>query len=81
MSATVGGMPAQEINPVVKFALHNWIPIVLFIVTAAFIGQNRETARVHLLWMVVESPMWLLLSAILLIGIVVGVLVNRRRNK
>ena len=63
-----------------KFVVHNWIPILLFAVTAAFIGQNRETARVHLLWMVLESPMWLLLSAILLIGIVVGALVNRRRQ-
>lgn len=63
------------------FVVHNWIPIVLFAVTAAFIGQNRETARVHLLWMVLESPMWLLLSAILLIGIVVGALLNRRRQR
>lgn len=64
-----------------KFVVHNWIPIVLFAVTAAFIGQNRETARVHLLWMVLESPMWLLLSAILLIGVVVGVLLNRHRQR
>lgn len=74
-------MAAQEKNSALRFVLHNWIPIVLFAVTAAFIAQNRETARVHLLWMVVESPMWLLLSAILLIGTVVGVLVNRRRHK
>ncbi|MEI7913897.1 MAG: DUF1049 domain-containing protein [Mycobacteriaceae bacterium] len=70
-----------ESNPVLKFVVHNWIPIVLLAVTAAFIGQNRETARVHLLWMMLESPMWLLLSAILLIGIVVGVLLNRRRQR
>lgn len=74
-------MSAQEMHPALRFVMHNWIPIVLFAVTAAFIGQNRETARVHLLWMVVESPMWLLLSAILLIGIVVGVTLNRRRNR
>ncbi len=74
-------MSAREMNPTLRFLLHNLIPITLFAVTAAFIAQNRETARVHLLWLVVESPMWLLLSAILLIGILVGVLVNRRRNK
>lgn len=74
-------MAPQESNPVLKFVVHNWIPIVLLAVTAAFIGQNRETARVHLLWMTLESPMWLLLSAILLIGIVVGVLLNRRRQR
>lgn len=74
-------MPAQELNPVVRFVLHNWIPILLVALAAVFIGQNRETQRIHLLWMTVESPMWLLLSAMLLIGIVVGVLVNRRRRR
>ena len=64
-----------------RFALHNWIPIVLVALAAVFIGQNRETQRIHLLWMTVESPMWLLLSAMLLIGIVAGVLLNRRRRR
>ncbi|MGV0993197.1 MAG: DUF1049 domain-containing protein [Mycobacterium sp.] len=74
-------MSAQDANPAVRFVLHNWIPITLVALTAVFIGQNRDTQRVHLLWMTVESPMWLLLSLMLLIGIVVGVLLNRRRSK
>ena len=74
-------MPARELNPAVRFALHNWIPIILVALTAVFIGQNRDTQRVHLLWMTVESPMWLLLSLMLLIGIVVGALLNRHRGK
>ena len=73
-------MSAQDLHPALRFMLHNWIPIVLFALAAAFIGQNRETQRIHLLWMTVESPMWLLLSAMLLIGIVVGALLNRRRR-
>ena len=74
-------MSANEMNPVVRFALHNWISITLVALAAVFIGRNRDTQRVHLLWMTVESPMWLLLSLMLLIGIVAGVLLNRRRNK
>ena len=73
-------MSAQDLHPALRFVMHNWIPIVLFALAAAFIGQNRETQRIHLLWMTVESPMWLLLSAMLLIGIVVGALLNRRRR-
>jgi putative membrane protein len=73
-------MSAQDTHPAVRFLLHNWIPIILFALTAAFIGQNRDTARIHLLWLTVESPMWLLLSAILLVGIVVGLLVRRHRR-
>lgn len=74
-------MSAREMNPTLRFLLHNWIPITLFALAAFFIGQNRETQQIHLLWMTVQSPMWLLLSLILLIGIVVGALWNRRRNK
>lgn len=73
-------MSAQDAHPAVRFVLHNWIPIVLFALAAAFIGQNRETQRIHLLWLTVESPMWLLLSAMLLVGIIVGLLVRRRRK-
>ena len=73
-------MSAQDGNPALRFVVHNWIPIVLVALTAVFIGQNRDTQRVHLLWMTVESPMWLLLSLMLLIGIVAGVLLNRRRR-
>jgi uncharacterized integral membrane protein len=73
-------MSAQDAHPAVRFLLHNWIAIILFVLTAAFIGQNRETQRIHLLWITVESPMWLLLSVILLIGIVVGLLVGRRHR-
>ena len=47
---------------------------------AVFIGQNRDRQAVRLLWITVESPMWLLLSAMLLVGVIVGLLVHRRRN-
>ena len=45
-----------------------------------FIGQNRDRKQVHILWITVESPMWLLLTAMLAIGIVVGLLLHRRRR-
>ena len=62
-----------------RFALHYWAPIVLAALAAVFIGQNRDSQRVHLLWLTVESPMWLLLAAMLVIGVVVGLLLRRRR--
>ena len=45
-----------------------------------FIGQNRDRQSIHLLWITVESPMWLLLSAMLVVGIAVGLLLNRGRR-
>jgi putative membrane protein len=65
-------------NPAVRFALNYWAPIVLVAVSAVFIGQNRDRQQVHFLWASVESPMWLLLAVMLLVGVVVGVLLRRR---
>jgi LPXTG-motif cell wall-anchored protein len=46
---------------------------------AIFIGQNRERQQVHLLWLTVESPMWLLLAAMLVVGVIIGLLLRRRK--
>lgn len=63
-----------------NFALRNWAAIALVALAAVFIGQNRDRQAVRLLWITVESPMWLLLSAMLVVGVIVGLLVHRRRN-
>ncbi len=63
-----------------RFALRYWLAILLVGLAAVFIGQNRDRKQVHVLWITVESPMWLLLTAMLAIGIVVGLLLHRRRR-
>ncbi len=67
-------------NAVTRFALNYWAPIVLVALSAIFIGQNRDRHQVHFLWATVESPMWLLLAAMLVVGVVVGLLLRRRRR-
>lgn len=62
-----------------RFAAHYWAPIALIGLAAVFIGQNRDRQQVHLLWLTVESPMWLLLAAMLVVGVVTGLLLRRRR--
>jgi len=42
--------------------------------------QNRAQPTVNILWISVSAPMWLLLSAMLVVGIVVGLLLHRRRR-
>jgi len=63
-----------------RFAVRYWVAIALVVLAAIFIGQNRDRQRVHLLWLTVESPMWLLLAAMLMIGVIVGLLLQRRRT-
>ena len=74
-------MPADKPgNTMVGFAAQYWAPIALVALAAVFIGQNREGQRVHFLWLTVESPMWLLLAVMLVVGVVVGLLMRRRRS-
>ena len=63
-----------------RFALRYWLAIALVALAAVFIGQNRDRQSVRLLWIAVESPMWLLLAAMLIVGVIVGLLLHRRRN-
>ena len=63
-----------------RFALRYWLAILLVVLAAVFIGQNRDRQQVHILWITVESPMWLLLTAMLVVGVVVGLLLHRRRR-
>jgi uncharacterized integral membrane protein len=67
-------------NAAVRFALNYWAPIALIAVSAIVIGQNRDRQQVHFLWATVESPMWLLLAVMLVVGVVVGLLLRRRRR-
>ena len=67
-------------NAVSRFALRYWAPIVLVALAAVFIGQNRDRQQVGFLWLTIESPMWLLLAAMLVVGVIVGVLLQRHRR-
>jgi len=63
-----------------RFTLRYWVAIVLVALAATFIAQNREHQQVHVLWISVGAPMWLLLAVLLLVGILVGLLLGRRRR-
>ncbi|BBX08638.1 DUF1049 domain-containing protein [Mycobacterium sp. ENV421] len=78
MSREDDGKPAGGV--VRRFALRYWLAIILVVLAAVFIAQNRDRQRVHVLWITVESPMWLLLTAMAVVGLVVGLLLHRRRR-
>jgi uncharacterized integral membrane protein len=63
-----------------RFALRYWVAITLVVLAAIFIAQNRARPRVQILWIAVDAPMWLLLTVMLVAGIVVGLLLRRRRK-
>lgn len=63
-----------------RFAMRHWFAIILVLLAAVFIAQNRQDAPVHILWITVQSPMWILLTAIFAAGALVGLLLQRRRR-
>ncbi|MBM9462006.1 hypothetical protein JL108_01020 [Aeromicrobium sp. YIM 150415] len=63
------------------FLRHRWQAIVLAIVAVVFIVQNRHDTKITFLWMDLRSPMWLTLTAVTLLGVAIGVIVNRRTGR
>lgn len=73
--------PAQTENAVVTFVKQRWLSIVLVMLAVVFILQNRGETTIHVLWMTVNSPLWLFLALMFLGGIVAGAFYRRRKKK
>ena len=67
-------------GPVRRFALRYWVAIILVALAAIFVAQNRDRVGVNVLWVTVESPMWLILTIIFFMGLLIGLLLRRRRS-
>ena len=63
-----------------RFAVRYWVAIILVALAAIFVAQNRDRVGVHVLWVTVESPMWLILTIIFFMGFLIGILLRRRRT-
>jgi putative membrane protein len=55
------------------------IALVVTALVAIFIAQNRETVRIQLFAVTLTSPMWLILVIMVVLGLVFGYLIGRRR--
>ena len=70
----------QSGGPVRRFALRYWVALILAALAAIFVAQNRDRVGVHVLWMTLESPLWFILVIIFFVGILIGLLLRRRRK-
>lgn len=73
--------PTPDRTPLSTFLRERWIAIVLVILTATFILQNRNRVDINLFWMHAGMPLWLVLFLIAAIGAAIGYLVSRRRHR
>jgi putative membrane protein len=63
-----------------RFALRYWFAIILVALAAVFVAQNRDRVGIHILWVTIESPMWFILTIIAVVGVLIGLLLRRRRR-
>ena len=57
------------------------VALVLVVIAATFVLQNRGEAALNLLWFTLSAPLWLFSLSLLAIGIAIGMLLTRRRSK
>ncbi|MBU9765654.1 DUF1049 domain-containing protein [Mycobacterium sp. TNTM28] len=80
-------MPRDETDatesaaPARRLALRYWVALILAALAAMFVAQNRDRVSIHVLWVSVESPMWFILVIIFVMGLLIGLLLRRRRRR
>jgi lipopolysaccharide assembly protein A len=67
-------------NGLVGFLKQRWLTIVLVVLAALFVIQNQRDASIQVLWLRVNSPLWLVLTALFLAGFAAGAFYYRRRK-
>ena len=55
------------------------VALLIILLLAVFIGQNRETVDIELFMIDIVAPLWITLSVVTVLGLVIGLLVRRRR--
>lgn len=73
--------PTTSTNTFGDFVKQRWLTIVIVVLVAVFIFQNTGDSRVHLLWMTITTPTWLLLAIIFFLGVVAGSFRARRKRR
>src|SRR5579871_5447701 len=66
-------------NPILRFLRERWLAIILGIVVIVFIAQNTTRVSINILWLHIHSPLWFILAVTAVVGIVIGLVIARRR--
>lgn len=57
------------------------VALVLIALAIVFIVQNRQHVSIYLLLWTISGPMWAALTGMLVFGVIVGLLLVRRRRQ
>ena len=67
-------------NKVIAYLTRRWLAIVLLIVAAFFIVQNRDATSITLFFAHIVMPQWMALTVMFIVGLVAGILIARNRR-
>jgi uncharacterized integral membrane protein len=73
-------MTSSSRTSLLTIARERWIAIVLIVVTATFVAQNRNRVDFNLFWLHWRMPLWFVLVVIAAIGAIVGFVIARHRE-
>ncbi|RMI05039.1 LapA family protein [Cellulomonas triticagri] len=73
--------PARGTNPVVAFLQRRWLSVLLVVLALVFVVQNRHEVRINLLATTVTTPLWVALTAMLVVGLAAGTFRIRRASR
>lgn len=64
---------------ILSFLKTHWVPILLVILAAVFIAENRYSTTIELFWLRITSPLWMILLVLFAVGFAAGRLSGRRK--
>ena len=70
-----------EKTPRFTLSWHFWVALILIAAAVAVIVQNIVETSFVFFWLTVTAPLWLLLTACVVLGFFIGWLVARRRQR
>lgn len=77
MTEPAEGTPAR---PPRRITSHQIAALVVAALVVIFIAQNRDPVRIQLFTATLTAPLWLLLVVMVGLGVIVGLLLVRRRR-
>lgn len=80
MSSTAES-PSRSGNAFTAFLARRWLSILLIALAVVFVVQNRDDVPVNFFTLTFTAPLWVTLTAVLLVGVVAGAVRAQRRHR
>jgi lipopolysaccharide assembly protein A len=74
------GTPSRP-NPIASFLRRRWLALLLAAMVVAFVVQNRNEVSIDVFWISLRTPLWLILIAAVIVGMLIAGVGSRRPRR